>query len=245
VAKLRHIHNAGGAAKRTGIHQVGALQGVAVKRKGPGGGELQAAAAMRPRAGEQRQHADGTGGGASVLAALNAVVQADGSRLAGVAMAVGVGAGETDDGVCIDAGRLRRRLRCVLRQHGVGVKSLEAVGVGGDVGGVFKAFAEDDVHHREREQAVGAGADGEVFVGERCGAGAVGVDDDEFCAAATGLFEERPEMDVVAVDVRAPGDDEAGVGELLGWRAKPDAVDAEQRRTACGRADGPVELRGA
>jgi hypothetical protein len=65
------------------------------------------------------------------------------------------------------------------------------------------------MHEGEREHGVGSGADGEVVVGDCGGARSVGIDDDEARTVAPGLFDEGPEVDVVAVDVRAPGDDEA------------------------------------
>ena len=63
-------------------------------------------------------------------------------------------------------------------------------------------------------------------------------------AVAAGFFDEGPEVDVVAVDVGAPGDDEAGVGEVLRRRAELDAVDAQEGFAAGAGADGAVELRG-
>jgi hypothetical protein len=81
------------------------------------------------------------------------------------------------------------------------------VGHFSNVGSVFEAFAQDDVHHAERQGAVGARADGDVPVGEGGGARLVGVDDDEARAVAAGLLDHGPEMHVVAVNVRAPGED--------------------------------------
>ena len=116
---------------------------------------------------------------------------------------------------------------------------------GREVGPVLEAFGEDDVHHGQGEQGIGAGVDGEVLVGECGGAGAVGVDDDEACPLTASLLDEGPEVDVVAVDVGAPGDDEAGVGEILRGGAELDAVDLEEGFAAGGGADGAVELGGA
>ena len=123
--------------------------------------------------------------------------------------------------------------------------AVEAVGHFVDVGAVFKAFVEDDVHHAEGESGVGAGADGDVPVGEGGGAGAVGVDDDEARAVAAGLLDHGPEMDVVAVDVGAPGEDELGEAEVFSGRAELFAVDQVPGDAAGFRADGAVQLAGA
>jgi hypothetical protein len=48
VAKLRHIDDARGTAKRTGEHKVGALEVVVIKWEGTGGGELDTSATMFP-----------------------------------------------------------------------------------------------------------------------------------------------------------------------------------------------------
>jgi hypothetical protein len=119
------------------------------------------------------------------------------------------------------------------------------VGHGVDVGAVFKPFVEDDVHHAEGERRVGAGADGDVPVGKRGGAGAVGVDDDEACAIAAGLLDHGPQMDVVAVDVRAPGEDELGKAEVFGGSAELFSVDGVPGHAAGLRTDGAVQAAGA
>ena len=117
--------------------------------------------------------------------------------------------------------------------------------IGGEVGFVGEAVAEEDVHDGEGEQGIGAGADGEVLIGEGGGAGAVGVDDDELCALAAGLLDEGPEVDVVAMDVGSPGDNQAGVRVVLGRGAEADAVDAGEGGPSGGGADGAVELGGS
>ena len=101
------------------------------------------------------------------------------------------------------------------------------------------------MHQGQREKGVGSGVDGEVLVGQCRGAGAVRVDDDQACAVAAGGLDEGPQMDVVAVDVGSPGDDEGGVGEVLRGGAKLDAVDGEEGRPAGGGADSAVELGGS
>ena len=53
-------------------------------------------------------------------------------------------------------------------------KLLCAHGVLIDVGAVFEAFGEDDMHHAKRERGVGPGMNGDVPVGELRGAESVG-----------------------------------------------------------------------
>ena len=114
-----------------------------------------------------------------------------------------------------------------------------------NVGAVFKALVEDDVHHAEGEGGVGTGADGDVPVGERGGAGAIGIDDDETCAVAAGLVDHGPEVDVVAVDVRGPGKDEFGEAEVFGGDSELFSVDEVPGLAAGLRTDGAVEAAGA
>ena len=98
------------------------------------------------------------------------------------------------------------------------------------------------MHKAEGESGVGAGIDGDVPVGSARGASGVGVDYDEFRPVAAGLFDEGPEMDIVAVDVGGPGDDEARVRKGFGIGAEFAAVDGDDGLAAGFRADGAVEL---
>ena len=68
---------------------------------------------------------------------------------------------------------------------------------------------DDDVHHSECERRVGARIDGQIPVGAPRGAGPVGIDYYQFGALATGFFDEWPQMDVIAMNIRGPGDDVA------------------------------------
>ena len=184
------------------------------------------------------QHADGARRGAAVLRALDAVVEADGRGLRG-----GVLTSESADFVGGHAGPGGDALGRVLA--GALGELLRANGVLVDIGAVFETFGEDDVHHAERERGVGAGMNGDVPVGEFRGAGLIGIDDDEACAGAACFFDLRPEMNAVAVNVRAPGDDQARAMKLLGIGAELAAVDREDGVAAGGGADGAIELRGA
>src|SRR5262249_13799810 len=74
---------------------------------------------------------------------------------------------------------------------------------------------------------------------------AVRVDDHQLRAVLPRLLDERPQVDIGAVDVRAPGDDVFGFGE--GGDVGPHfAAEHADQSVAAGRgADGAVELRSA
>ena len=82
-------------------------------------------------------------------------------------------------------------------------------------------------------------------VGKGGCAGAIGVDDDEACAFAAGLLDHGPEMDVVAVDVRTPGEDELGEAKVFGGSAELFSVDSVPGHATGFRTDGAVESAGA
>ncbi len=137
-------------------------------------GELAAAADFLPRSGQRRQKRDGAHRHGAALAALHAVIQADGGGPRG-----GVLARQLDDVSRRDAGE---------RGHALGRISFSALaqcvetrGVARDVIGVVEIFADDDVHQAERQRDVAAGVDEEMPVGElrRCGCGA-----DRWCRTA-------------------------------------------------------------
>ena len=96
-------------------------------------------------------------------------------------------------------------------------QGLEALGVGGDEGGVEVALGDQHVQHRVEQPDVGAGAQREVQVGARRGVGAARVDDDHL-HARTGLPGplDAPEGHRVGVGRVAAGDQQAvGVVEIL------------------------------
>ncbi len=107
----------------------------------------------------------------------------------------------------------------------------------------MQVFADDDVHHGERQRGIAARVDEEVLVRGGSGAVAVRIDDVELRAVAPRFDDERPEMDVRAEDVRAPGDDQLRVAELLGLGAVADAERLGHAGHAGGGADGAVEPR--
>ena len=145
--------------------------------------------------------------------------------------------------LCRDAGprghALWRILGCACTQL------LPAQGVLLHVGAVFELLRKDDVHHAQHQGRVRAGVNGQVPVCQARGAGLVGIDDDQPGTVAAGLLYLRPQVDGIAVDICAPGDDQARAMELLRIRAQLAPVDREQRVAARGGADGAVQLRGA
>src|SRR5436305_7566298 len=96
--------------------------------------------------------------------------------------------------------RLRRILLDFLLQL------VEAQRVLGDVIGVIEIFVDDDVHHRERQRDVRPRIDGQIPIGKGGGTGLIWVDDNQLRAVPTCLFYEGPQVNVGAVNVRAPGD---------------------------------------
>ena len=60
-------------------------------------------------------------------------------------------------------------------------------------------------------------------------------------AAAPCLQDERPQVDVGAHHVRAPGNDQFGVAELFGFGRIADAERLRHAYAACRRADGAIQ----
>ena len=238
LAEDRHINGACQAADGAGLGQVRALQGRAVPLKSAAGGKLESAAVMLPRAGERGQHGDGARGGSSVVAALHAVVDAnDGRRGRGVIVGEALDIGDGN------AGQGRNVVGWVVRD--AFAELIEAAGPAGDVVLIVEAVADDDMHHAQRESRVGAGIDRNVPVRGAGGACGVGIDDDELCAVAAGFFDEGPEVDVIAVDIGGPGEDELRVREGFGVGAELAAVNGDEGLAAGFGANGAIELRGA
>ena len=73
----------------------------------------------------------------------------------------------------------------------------------------------------------------------------VWIDDDQAGAVAARLLHHRPQVDIVAVDVAAPGDDQLRELEIFRGGAQFLAIDKVPRHPARFRADGAIELAGA
>jgi hypothetical protein len=163
--------------------------------------------------------------------------------LPGPLQAERVVAGEASDGLGGDTGDRSRALRRVFPPQRMLAQLTGAERAFAEIACVLQAIAEDDMHHGEREHAVGAGADGEMLVGQCGGARAVGIDHDQPRALAPRLFDERPQMHVGAVDIRAPRNHQPGVGKVLRPRAELHPIDRFKGNAAGLGADGAVELR--
>ena len=168
----------------------------------------QPTAAMSPRAGEDREAGDVAVRHGAVLAVLHPDQDADRRRFA---LAV-------DDGEALDVGRLqaadlghplRRPLLQALDELVVPDRVL------GDVVVVHQPLGHEDVHHPQRERAVGAREELHVLVARGRGARAQRVDADHPAARGAGLLEDRPEVPVGDEGVRAPQQDHAGVPQVL------------------------------
>ena len=71
------------------------------------------------------------------------------------------------------------------------------------------------------------------------------IDHHQACPTPARFHDERPEMNVGAEDVCAPGDDELRVRELLGLGAQLGALTEHKRRAARSRTNGAIEPRRA
>src|ERR1035438_8710042 len=107
----------------------------------------------------------------------------------------------------------------------------------------MQAIANDDVHQPQGQRNIGAGIDGNVPIGKASSAGAIGIDHHQLGPVTPGLFDERPEMNVVAVNVGGPGDDVLRVTELFGFGPDLASVDRDNGVAAGLRTDAAVQLR--
>src|SRR5712664_3085339 len=85
--------------------------------------------------------------------------------------------------------------------------------------------------------------DGQIPVSKLRSTRLVRIDDDQLRAFMAGLFDEWPQVHIVAVDVGSPRDDVARVRELLGLRAELGADHGLQTFFAGSRTDAALELR--
>src|SRR4029077_1932092 len=118
----------------------------------------------------------------------------------------------------------------------------EPDGVARDVVGVEKILVDDDVHQAEGESGIGARIDRQIPVSQLCSARAVRIDDDQLRALVASLFDEGPEMNVVPVNIRAPGDDVARLRKLFRLGTELDANHRFQAFFASGGTDAALQL---
>ena len=236
-AELHHVDDTSGASQSF-PHQLVHFERFAIQTESTAERELESATDLLPRPDQTGQHGDRTHGHAAAVGALDAVVDADHGRARG-----GVFAGEFADVAGGNAGPVGNLFRRILL--GASLQVFEAHGVAGDVIGVEKIFVDDDVHQAERESGIGAGMDRQVPIGALRGARAIGIDDHQLRALAASFCDEGPEMNVVAVNIRAPGDDVARMHKLFRLGAKLDANHRFQAFFASTGADAALQLRSA
>ena len=114
-----------------------------------------------------------------------------------------------------------------------------------DIGAIFEAIAQNHVHKAESEREIGPGVDDEMLIGHPGGTGFDGIDHDEAGAAAAGVDDERPQVDVISVNIGAPGDDEFGFPELFRLGAEAVTEGGHQGRAAGGGTNSAIKTRGA
>ena len=110
---------------------------------------------------------------------------------------------------------------------------------------VVQILVDDHVHQPERQRHIRSRIDWNVPVRALRRARAIRIDDHQLAARAPRLFDERPQVYVVAVNIRAPGDDQLRVPELLGLGPHLDAVNRLDPELARRRTDVAIQLRRA
>ena len=107
----------------------------------------------------------------------------------------------------------------------------------------MQIFADDDVHHPQSERRIRSRIDRQIPVGARRGARAIRINHHELRAIAPRLRDERPQVHVVAVNVRGPRNDVLGMFKLLRLRPELLAVNGNQACFPSLRTDRAIELR--
>src|SRR4051794_24406941 len=90
----------------------------------------------------------------------------------------------------------------------------------GNIIAVIKSLFDNDPHKTERQSSVSPRLNGDVPVGDLGSAGSVGIDDHEFGAIATRFLDEGPQVNVIAMDIRSPGNDVLRMAEVFRVRAE-------------------------
>ncbi len=222
-------------ARRLGL-KFFVLDGFLVQVEAAAERKLQSAADFLPCADQARQHADGAHRRTAVFGALDAVIHTDRRRPRGR-----IFARQPHDVLRRNSRPLGHPLRRILLDFFF--QLVEAERGARDVVGIVEPLVDNDVHHAERKRHVGPRTDGDVPVSQPRRARLVRIDHHQLRAVAFGLFHERPQVDVIAVDIRAPGDDVARVRELLGLGADLGAINAADTRLAWRGTNRAVEPR--
>ena len=111
-----------------------------------------------------------------------------------------------------------------------------------DIRAVLQSLVQDHVHHAQRQRAVRAGPDRDVPVGQCSGSRPVWVNHNQTCAVASRLFNERPQVHIVSVDIRTPRKHQLGQLEVLSRCAKLLAIHQVPRHAASLTANGSIQL---
>ena len=111
----------------------------------------------------------------------------------------------------------------------------------GDIIAVVKTFFDNDAHKAKRQSRVRARLDGDMPVGDLGSAGSVWIDHHESCAIAACFLDEGPQVNVIAMDIRGPGNDVPGMAEVFRVGAQLLPIDRHQGIAAGGCADGAIE----
>src|SRR6202035_468965 len=80
-------------------------------------------------------------------------------------------------------------------------------------------------------------------VGDLGSAGSVWIDDHESCALAACFLDEGPKVNVIAVNIRSPGNDVLRMAEVFWVCAQLFPIDRHQGIAAGSCADGAIEPR--
>jgi hypothetical protein len=199
------------------------------------GGELQPAAQILPGANQSGQHTYGASGCPAVLRALYAVVQADNGRRTARVLAR-----QPLDIRCGDArqaGNMGRRVG-----ENMFLQRFKSVSVLGDIIAVVEPFLDDYVHEAKCQSRVRARLDRDVPVSGLGSAGSIWVDNHQSRAIAACFLDEGPKVNVIAMDIRSPGNDVTGMAEVFRVGAEFFPIDRHQGIAAGSCADGAIEL---
>jgi len=115
----------------------------------------------------------------------------------------------------------------------------------GNVVAIIKPFFDDETHHAQRQGCVSTGLNGDMPVSSAGSASSIGINHYEPGAITACFFDERPQVNVITVNVRRPRDDVSGVAEVFRVSAQFFPVDRNQGVGAGGCTDGAIETGGA
>ena len=91
---------------------------------------------------------------------------------------------------------------------------------------IVQILFDDYMHHRQRQRAIRAGANGDPLVGSLRRARVGRVDDEDACTLFACVLDKGPEMEIAGQCVAAPDEDQPGVGIGFGLHAlgRSDAI---------------------